>query len=70
MNKRRNLYREAMCLGFLGVLISILLFYFGLNFSGILNKIIICLSGAICGAGLFLILYLLTDAYYVRGEQP
>lgn len=68
--KNRNLNKEAMCLGVLSVFISILFLRFGLTFSGILSKIIISLSGAICGAGLFLILYLLTDAYDIRGEQP
>ena len=70
--KNRNLNKEAMCLGFLSLLISILFLWFGLTFSGILSKIekIISLSGAICGAGLFLILYLLSDAYDIRGEQP
>lgn len=68
--KNRNLNKEAMCLGFLSVLISILFLLVGLTISGILSKIIISLSGAICGAGLFLILYLLTDAYDIRGEQP
>lgn len=68
--KNRNLNKEAMFLGVLSVLISILFLRFGLTFSGILSKIIISLSGAICGAGLFLILYLLTDAYDIRGEQP
>lgn len=68
--KNRNLDKEAMCLGFLSVLISILFLWFGLTFSGILSKIIISLSGAICGAGLFLILYLLADTYDVIGEQP
>ena len=68
--KNRNLNKEAMCLGFLSVLISILFLWFGFTFSGILSKIIISLSGAICGAGLYLIFYSLADAYDIRGEQP
>lgn len=68
--KNRNLNKEAMCLGFLSVLISILFLWFGLNFSGILSKIIISLSGAMWGVGSFLISYLLTDTYDIRGEQP